>query len=1182
VERLAPYLVTFLLDDLFHMEVSLPMIVARWLHSTPRSRPGGGQLRDLCRTTALLFATLLFAAESTRCSAQVTVVNDDFEQGRFSADWDSTSGAGTAVIHAPGDATGGSDYFARVDGVTGSQGGLGVTLMALAGQDSAASDFSVALDFRIDPVQANRRMFNLMVNTGSADPTPSNSAVNLRYWNDTWQAYDGAWQSLRLPPISAGDWHSLTLSGSNWGTGVPGTAAWEVVLDGESPLAGLQLFQNDADASGARSVSLNDRWDGTGFDVDNVTITATPGAMPASTVVMTPTQSVAYSGIYPHLAVTNSHNEVGVGGLVSRQGKIYFNTYGPHITTGGSDKFYRLDTSDLSLTTYLNYPGGTHANRYSDSHLGIDVIGAAYLDAADEVRFLPIGPYPSALEGRITGTAAHLTDAHKLYYMTMEEGLYEVDFTHLDTPLVNELKPDRNNNHSAGDYDLPGVHGKGLYTGQGRLYYTNNGNEGVLAEWDGVGDPSQQGSWTIVDVNNYTEVTSRRGPKDMTAGATDPIWATGWDDRSVLLNVRDAASGQWTKFRLPKSSYTHDASPGWYTEWPRIRDVGLAGGHLLSHHGMMFLVPEDFSASHYGGLTPLAVHHKMIVDYVENGDQVVFAANDASRFSNALVPRPNSNLMLLDKSEVRRYGGNPSGYGGVWVDEEVVADTPSEPFLIAGFEDRVLHLTHDQTGSVQFTLEIDSEGTGQWETHQVVNVAGNSGGRGGYAPYLLPPSLPASWMRVTSDTTATATAYLHLANGFREADIPLMRSLARSAAPAPRSQGLLRSRGENDFKLEFAADILDAQGDITGRGYYQARLNPSTLGLDLIAVDDPAADSAVRSGAATTQDFQVDAASVYVDQAGTRFRLPKGNSIFDTPTASGPRRGIREVVTERAVANIHGTIYEVPRENSGGFRRIRPITTHNRDLFDFASWRGMLVISGNELAAAPDEHLVRSDDGRVGLWFGNVDDLWRFGPPEGVGGPWKDSLVTAGKPSDPYLMTGYRHKTLQLSHAAPSAVDFTIQVDFLGTDQWHELGRLTVDSGEVLTYEFATGFQAHWVRLIANTDTTATAWLTYRADDSPPPGDINQDGAVDGADFLQWQREFGTRGESGMLPGDVNGDGAVDHADLDLWQTTWGTMMAGTAQSQSLAVPESITTATGALALLAGRCRPPSRGGWGW
>ena len=106
--------------------------------------------------------------------------------------------------------------------------------------------------------------------------------------------------------------------------------------------------------------------------------------------------------------------------------------------------------------------------------------------------------------------------------------------------------------------------------------------------------------------------------------------------------------------------------------------------------------------------------------------------------------------------------------------------------------------------------------------------------------------------------------------------------------------------------------------------------------------------------------------------------------------------------------NLHGTFYEVPRDDSGGLAKARPIATHNRQIFDFASWRGMLVMSGVTDGAAAGGHSITSDDGKVDLWLGNVEDLWKLGPPRGEGGPWRNATVRAGNPSDPYLMTRLR------------------------------------------------------------------------------------------------------------------------------------------------------------------------------
>src|SRR5699024_8112675 len=102
---------------------------------------------------------------------------------------------------------------------------------------------------------------------------------------------------------------------------------------------------------------------------------------------------------------------------------------------------------------------------------------------------------------------------------------------------------------------------------------------------------------------------------------------------------------------------------------------------------------------------------------------------------------------------------------------------------------------------------------------------------------------------------------------------------------------------------------------------------------------------------------------------------PKGNISFDEPTSFGRPRSRREVVTERDLFNAHGLLYWLPRPNSGGVANIKPITTHNKRITDFCSWRGILVLAGCQNNMGDDnEHYIKSEDGEVGLWVGDVDD----------------------------------------------------------------------------------------------------------------------------------------------------------------------------------------------------------------
>ena len=85
-----------------------------------------------------------------------------------------------------------------------------------------------------------------------------------------------------------------------------------------------------------------------------------------------------------------------------------------------------------------------------------------------------------------------------------------------------------------------------------------------------------------MEESQFTEVTGPGGIHGATEDE-DPIWATGWDERSVKLKLRH--HGRWSTFRLPKASFTYDGKHGWHTEWPRIREIDPRGGSRREYRG---------------------------------------------------------------------------------------------------------------------------------------------------------------------------------------------------------------------------------------------------------------------------------------------------------------------------------------------------------------------------------------------------------------------------------------------------------------------------------------------------------------------------------------------------------------------------------------------------------------------
>ncbi len=84
---------------------------------------------------------------------------------------------------------------------------------------------------------------------------------------------------------------------------------------------------------------------------------------------------------------------------------------------------------------------------------------------------------------------------------------------------------------------------------------------------------------------------------------------------------------------------------------------------------------------------------------------------------------------------------------------------------------------------------------------------------------------------------------------------------------------------------------------------------------------------------------------------------------------------------------------------------------------------------------------------------------------------------------------------------------------------------------------------------------------------APPANnaDFDNDGDVDGADFLTWQRGLGLTGQPDKSTGDANGDHNVDAADLAIWQAHFGLPPGVGAMG---AVPEPASVAMASCVLL--------------
>ncbi len=785
------------------------------------------------------------------------------------------------------------------------------------------------------------------------------------------------------------------------------------------------------------------------------------------------------SGIYPHLAAWNHGDdtsdpyyqepECGIGAVVPWANRLWFLTYTSHDLYQGDDKLYCVN-EQMDIYECPESVGGTHAGRFIHKESEQLFIGCYVIDKNGDVRVIDRNQLP----GRLTAIARHLSDPeNRVYYYSQECSLYEVDVHTLEVTLLFK-KP------------VAGWHAKGAYMGQGVLVVAHNGEEiapspywqahyreplktidevtpylqtsttynpddmGVLAEWDG-------NEWREICRNQFNDINSYGG---LCAGAPEdaPIWAQGWDKRSVMIKVRE--NGAWSTWRLPKGSFTYDGWNGSYTEWPRFINI-TRNQMLMFMHGTLFKWPVTFCSENPKGIVPQCTYQRIIPDITFWKDKLVLAGQDTSRIGIPwTVPgHPHSNIQFTSL-ETMRHWGPCRGYGQIWKNDPVDAATTSDPFLIHGYENVCIYICHESISEIDFTIElyIGSE----WVNHMTVEVPSAK-----LATVILTPAeCGAQWLRASVDADCYCTFSLHLDSARKKINSEecIFDGLAQSSEDA--NHGILQVPVHN-HNLQF----LNRKNE-----YFEINER-----LDSQQINSSEHLQDVQDTAEIKEHVFEDEASFWAIGAdGQRFRFPKSASGLSLKNA----RDVREVVQERFLANIGSTFYEVPRygvsepydqRNLPDYRRMRPICSHNKAISDYVVWRGLLVLAGAKTNASPDGHVFG------GLWYGAFDDLWALGDPTGIGGPWKNSPVAADVPSDPYLMTGFKKKTLELTHKSRKDITFSLEVDIDNTGVFREYAKVTVLSGQTFVHSFQDGFSAHWFRVTASSPTVATAQLTYSA-----------------------------------------------------------------------------------------------------
>jgi len=456
-------------------------------------------------------------------------------------------------------------------------------------------------------------------------------------------------------------------------------------------------------------------------------------------------EHINVGGVFPHLAMVADHSprtEAGTGALFPWANRLWVVTYVAHLSPSGSGTgLYEIDEK-MEIRKRPESVVGTYANRLLHGETSQLIIGPHIIDVHGNVRTID-----GVKNHRLAATLTHLTDpANKVYFLAMEGEFFEVDVNTLETKLLFNLMDELT------VFKGSKPHFKSGFTRHGRVVVCNNSYTtadynrewmaGRLAEWDGK-------NWRILEQKPFNEVWS-------SSAFAAPILATGWDNASVILKVFIPRTKEWITYRLPKSSKTFDETSN--VEWLRIREVETERA-LMDCHGLFYEIGFHLYSDQLWAIKPICSHLRVIPDFCSWRGMLVLGGNQATPMKfgpsdrNPLGGQPQAGLWFGKTDDLWAWG-KPSGEGGVWYDDDVKANQPSDPYLMYGFDQKSLHIWHDQPIDIIFNIEVDVIGNGQFRSYTQKTVKS-----GEYMHHEFPAGFSARWVRITANKNCKATAW---------------------------------------------------------------------------------------------------------------------------------------------------------------------------------------------------------------------------------------------------------------------------------------------------------------------------------------------------------------------------------------------------------------------------------------
>jgi hypothetical protein len=167
-------------------------------------------------------------------------------------------------------------------------------------------------------------------------------------------------------------------------------------------------------------------------------------------------------------------------------------------------------------------------------------------------------------------------------------------------------------------------------------------------------------------------------------------------------------------------------------------------------HGMFYELQPIAFEDHIWGVKPVCQHLRTIPDYCSFRGMLAVAGNETTPNQGAytVAGQPQSGIWFGKTDDLWQWGKS-AGWGGPWRRTAVKAGVPSDPFLMTGFDKKMVHLRTGRAARIE--IEVDFEGNGSWEKYAGLNVSG-------YTHHEFPGGFSAHWVRLTADADCIASA----------------------------------------------------------------------------------------------------------------------------------------------------------------------------------------------------------------------------------------------------------------------------------------------------------------------------------------------------------------------------------------------------------------------------------------